>query len=137
MNRSFNTHRIKSGNKSAKKKLIYEIVRGTIPNNLNDTLFVKNLEKLNFHKEKLEISQIQKIDEIYSRGSGNYGVACVKTFRDILVFKRKNTIIGVSKICFDCSWEKTFFNEHWYSNLIDITYFEELENLLNSKSNSN
>ena len=88
-------------------------------------------------KEKLEAAQYQKIVDIYTRGSAHYDTSCVKTFRDILVFKNKNKIVGISKICFDCGWETTFFNEHHYYNLIDITYFEELENLLNSKPNSN
>ena len=137
INTSFNTFRFRYKKKySPKKKLIHEIVSGDVPKSIRDTLFVEDLEKLNFHKEKLEIYQIQKIAEIYSRGSRNYDVACVKNFRDILVFKKKNTIIGVSKICFDCSWETTLFNEYRYYNLIDITYFEELEKLLNSKLNS-
>lgn len=53
MNRSFNTHRIKNGNKSAKKKLIYEIVRGTIPNNLNDTAVCEKLRKTKFSQRKI------------------------------------------------------------------------------------
>ncbi|TDX87215.1 hypothetical protein [Epilithonimonas xixisoli] len=97
---------------------------------------MKDLEKLNFHKEKLEVAKYPKIVEIYTRGSAHYDTSCVKTFRDILVFKKNNKIVGVSKICFDCGWETTFFNEHTYYNLIDITYFEELEILLNSKANS-
>lgn len=137
-NKSFNTFRFKYKKKDApKKKLIDEIVFGGSPKSISDTLFVKDLEKLNFHKEKLDVTRYQKIAEIYSRGSSNYDVACVTTFRDILVFKKQNKIIGVSKICFDCSWEQTFFNDKSYYNLIDITYFEELENLLNSKPNSN
>ena len=134
-NNSFNAYHLKfKKNHSDKKKLIYDIVKGTTPKSISDTLFVKDLEKLNFHKEKLEVAQYQKIAEIYSRGSAHYDTSCVKNFQDILVFKKNNTIIGISKICFDCGWETTFFNEHHYYNLIDITYFEELENLLKSKT---
>ncbi|MBP6576210.1 MAG: hypothetical protein KA232_03235 [Chryseobacterium sp.] len=137
-NKSFNAYKLKyKKNHSTKKKLIYDIVKGSTPKSISDNLFVKDLEKLNFHKEKLEAAQYQKIVDIYTRGSAHYDTSCVKTFRDILVFKNKNKIVGISKICFDCGWETTFFNEHHYYNLIDITYFEELENLLNSKPNSN
>ncbi len=137
INKSVNTHRLRyKKNHSAKKKLIYEVVFGDAPNSISDTLFVKDLEKLNFHKEKLEITQYQKIAEIYTRGSKRYDVACVTTFRDILVFKKNSRIIGLSKICFDCGWETTIFNGNQYYNLINYTYFEELEKLLNSKVNS-
>ena len=137
-NKSFNADNLKfKKNHSSKKKLIYEIVKGGIPKSISDTLFVKNLESLNYHKEKLEVVQYQKIAEIYTRSSAHYDTSCVKTFRDILVFKNNNKIVGISKICFDCGWETTFFNQKRYYNLIDITYFEELENLLNSKPNSN
>ena len=138
INKSFNTFRFKYKKKhSPKEKLIDEILNGGTPRTVSDTLFVKDLEKLNFHKQKLDVAQYPKIVEIYKRGSRRYDTSCVKTFRDILVFKKNNKIVGMSKICFDCGWETTFFNEHRYSNLIDITYFEELENLLNSKANSN
>lgn len=134
MNKSFSGDNLRfKKHLSARKKIIYGIVKADVPRTVSDTLFVKDLEKLNFHKERLEIAQYPKIAEIYSRGSGNYETACVKTFRDILVFKKNNKIVGISKICFDCGWESTFFNEKRFNNLIDITYFEELENLLNSK----
>lgn len=138
INKSFNTYNLKyKKDYSPKKKLVYEIVKGNTPRTMSDTLFVKNLERLNYYKENLTIPQYQKIAEIYSRGSGNYDTSCGKTFRDILVFKKNNKIIGVSKICFDCGWETTVFNENRYYNLIDIAFFEELENILNSKINSN
>lgn len=138
INKSFNASNLKfKKNHSPKKKLIYEIVKGSAPKSITDTFFMNDLEKLSFHKEKLNIAQYPKIVEIYTRGSRRYDTSCVKTFRDILVFKKNNNIVGMSKICFDCGWETTFFNEQKYSNLIDITYFEELENLLNSKVNSN
>lgn len=138
INKSFDAFRFSHKKKySPKEKLIDKIVTGDAPKSISDTLFVKDLENLNYHKEKLGVAQYPKIVEIYTRGSAHYDTSCVKTFRDILIFKKNNKIIGVSKICFDCGWEETFFNQNRYYNLIDISFFEELQNILNSKVNLN
>ena len=117
--------------KSPKRNAIYDIVYGNMPRNVSDTLFVKDLEKYHYHQTHLETSRYQEISKIYAYGSKRYDVACKVTFRDILVFKNKNRIVGISKICFGCEWETTFFNENRYYNLVSIDKFDELENLLN------
>lgn len=71
--------------------------------------------------------------EIYECGSAKFDVACKQTYRDILIFKKNNKNVGISKICFSCGWETTFFNKHFYSNLISLYDINELENTLKRK----
>lgn len=132
LDKYFDEFYLKNYHKSPKRKIIYNIVYGDTPKTVSDTLFVKDLEKYHFHQAHLEISKYQKIAEIYANGSIKYDVTCKVTFRDILVFKKNNKIVGISKICFGCDWETTFFNENRYYNLVSIDKFKELENLLNS-----
>ena len=129
--KSFDEFYLINHHKSSKRKAIYDIVYGNTPKTVLDTLFVKDLEKYHYHKKHLENSKYQKIAEIYANGSRQYDVTCKVTFRDILVFKKNNKIVGISKICFGCGWETTFFNQKRYYNLVSIDKFDELENILN------
>ena len=133
INQPYKKYNLKRNSKSSKRKLKYEIIYGSIPRTVEDTLFVKDLEKYNYHKIDLNNSNFKKIAKLYESGSRKYDVTCKLIFRDILVFKKSNKIVGISKICFGCGWETTYFNEHFYNNLIPIDKFVEFENLLNSK----
>lgn len=133
LDKSFDEFYLINHHKSKKRKLLYDIVYGEAPRTVSDTLFVKDLEKNHYHKVKLNPSNYQKIAKIYTYGSRRYDVTCKLIFRDILVFKKDNKIVGISKICFGCGWETTYFNELFYNNLIPIDKFVEFENLLNSK----
>ena len=131
IDKSFDEFYLSNHHKSKKRKAIYDIVYGNTPRTVSDTLFVKDLEKYHYDKVVLDASKYQKIAKIYAYGSIKYDVACKVIFRDILVFKKNNKIVGISKICFGCGWETTFFNQKSYYNLISMNKFDELENLLN------
>jgi hypothetical protein len=72
---------------------------------INDTMFIDSLilntfsiceVNPSFFKSIKEISKDKNHDEIMTTD-------CIPIYRDILVFKRHKTIIGVAKICLECS----------------------------------
>lgn len=117
----------------SEKDEMKEVIFGNIPFKNTDTLFVNKLDDKYFQKVKMDSFDYYKIAEIYECGSAKFDVACKQTYRDILIFKKNNKNVGISNICFSCGWETTFFNEHFYSNLISLYDFNELENTLKRK----
>ena len=95
--------------KTSNEKALLEIVNLEYPTSLNDQNLLKNLEILYPKKKKIEQSKLNTLASIYSeKFHGDYSLAaCEPIYRDILIFKKENNIIGVSKICFECGLHYT------------------------------
>lgn len=55
---------------------------------------------------------------------------CIPIYRDILIFKKNNSVVGISKVCFDCNMNYTLGSKtdvEIYNNSND---YEKLEKLL-------
>lgn len=91
-------------NKSPIEQLKVDILIKEKPENLNNLTFIQSLNTIGFTKSLINPSQFKDINLIFSEKSGyeSYVSGCIPVYRDILVFKKDNKIIGVSKICFDC-----------------------------------
>jgi|GEM_PF-1738709 len=91
--------------KSRKEQGLLQIVTGNVPVNPMDTLFVKNMDILEFEKKEIDTSHNAELTKIFSlknvedKAEDN---ACKPVFKDILVFRQKGTIVGVAKLSFDC-----------------------------------
>ena len=80
------------------------VLLGDLPKNETDTLFIESLAQMGYKKQKLDASKFQAIDKIFAEKkiSETVGTACIYVYRDILIFKKKNKIIGTAKICLGC-----------------------------------
>jgi len=74
------------------------------PEVVSDTSFISQLEKIGFKKNIVTKTKFARINNIFSVKQPKESIAysCIAVFRDILVFKKNNKVIGIAKICFSC-----------------------------------
>lgn len=82
----------------------YGIVVDYIPNDLGDLYFLNVLEQIGYSKRIVPRAKYSRIDSVFTeKRPGRYEeMGCTYVFRDILLFKKKDKIIGIAKICFGC-----------------------------------
>lgn len=94
----------KKKNKTNKEKKQLELLIEYIPEKLSDTLVLKDIDKLDFVKKGIPTNKFKQINEIFCQRNHDetIALACIAVYRDILIFKKNNKIVGTAKICFDC-----------------------------------
>lgn len=94
-----------------------------------DPEVVKNIERLYPIQKKLNSTEAEKINAIYYDGYNFTRSRCVPVYRDILLFKKNDSVVGISKICFDCDMQ---YNIDIYGNEkeFDNTNFTVLQQIL-------
>lgn len=97
-----------------------------------DTLFVAELQNLDYTKVPVNSWDVKEYQSIFSQKFGNYfrENACEPYYRDVYVFRKKNKIVGISKICFDCqiinfSSEKDYWQQ--FGNSDKLKKLEQLK----------
>lgn len=80
------------------------VISGYIPKDNQDLNFIDKLEEIGYTKKTVDKSEFEAIDNIFSEKKVKEGIttACIPIFRDILLFKMQNKVIGTAKICFEC-----------------------------------
>jgi hypothetical protein len=74
------------------------------PNSLEDTSFISNLTSIEYEKYQVEKKDLYKLRDIFRTKGGDMDVAaCIAVYRDILIFKKQNEIIGIANMCFTCN----------------------------------
>lgn len=93
-----------SQNKSKADQYKYTILTKNIPKDITDLDFLNSLTKIGYSKKEIQKSKFDQINKIFveKNTTDGYNMACVPIFRDILIFKKRNKVIGVAKICFTC-----------------------------------
>ena len=111
------------------KVAMYELVYGTYPSEISDTLFVSKLEKKGFFKKKIDSTKNNQLRTILTSDFGiTIGIKkCETVYRDIIILKTNNKITGIAKICFGCG-EHHFIGENF--NEYNFDKYKELEKLL-------
>lgn len=81
-----------------------EVLEQNIPKEISDSSFIDNLKGLGYQKALIAANKFKEIREIFreKRTAQLYAFSCIPIYRDILIFKKNNEIIGLTKICFDC-----------------------------------
>ena len=82
----------------------YDVLIDETPTTLQDLDFLNYLTTIGFSKKEIPSAEFDRINTIFveKNVTDGYIMGCIPFFRDILVFKKKNTIIGIAKICFTC-----------------------------------
>ena len=90
--------------KSPLDSLKADVILGNTPKDIFDLSFVDKLEKIGYKKSIVDKSKFAEIDKLFveKKAIDPIAAACIYVFRDILIFKRNNNIIGTAKICFRC-----------------------------------
>jgi hypothetical protein len=111
------------------------IILEKIPNSIMDTTFIAQLEQIGFKKTKISPSRFEELNDIFSFkiNFSSESSACLYIYRDIIVFKKKSKIVGISKICFDCNASEVFGANYNTNSFGQNGDYEKLNLLLNSK----
>ncbi len=91
-------------NLTQNQQLKIDIIVNDKPEKITDTAFIPKLTKIGFTKNIVSENKHAELNEIFREKSHDevYALACVHVYRDILIFKKSDSIIGIAKICFDC-----------------------------------
>lgn len=81
-----------------------KIVGYNTPVNMSDLSFIDKLEEMGFQKIAIDTSKFAVIKNIFTEKEFTSGesTSCEPYYRDILIFKKQNKVIGTAKLCFDC-----------------------------------
>lgn len=92
-----------SQDKSEKRLLILDIIENRYPEEI-DNSFGEILIKNKYKKSNISQDKLEPINDIFSENICLVGTAsaCIPVYRDILIFKKNNKVVGIAKICFDC-----------------------------------
>jgi len=128
---------IQKEDKTRKEQGLLQIIKGKVPVSTIDTLFIKNMDILAFEKQTLPASVHAKIGHLFSLRTVEKPVypACEQVYRNILVFRNKDKVIGVAKICFDCGLSSIVGARYDASQFGQSGEYKELQEIL-SKVNS-
>lgn len=92
-------------NKTEKEKKQLQLLIQYAPDKLSDTFLLKEVEKIDFLKTVISPQKFETLDQIFCERKHKevLALSCIAIYRDILVFKKDNKIIGTAKICFNCN----------------------------------
>lgn len=123
-----------SSNKSRSKLDSFKmgVIRGYIPNDIKDLSFIDQLEKMGYQKTSIAPSKFKSMDSIFVEKtvSDNVAYACIHVYRDILIFKKSNKVVGTAKICFHCMGQQIKGPKTNSRNFVQNEDFDRLETLL-------
>jgi hypothetical protein len=81
-----------------------KILENDLPKKLDDSLFYSELNSSKFIHSKVSKSDVNSFKELFNDATftETYTTACSPDYRNILILKKSNKIIGVLKICYGC-----------------------------------
>lgn len=117
-----------------KDSSIIKIFNDDYPYELNDKRFYEILNQQRFSKKIILSKDVSSLREIFRPVFHIVlGIKkCIPSYRDILIFKKNNSIVGVSKICFDCNQYRIVGNDTYLfaENFGSDEDFEALNKIL-------
>ena len=117
---------------TGKDTLLNILLLGPRPKSLSDTTLLKDLLSLGFVKKEVPAEKFASLNRIFCERKRLESVAttCIPVYRDILVFKRDNQIVGTAKICFGCRYHVIAGTDRNTSDFGQPGDYEELKKLL-------
>lgn len=125
-----------SENKTEEEGRFHKLYTGHYPQGLNEKYFFQDLAKYYVQKKDINKKYFSEIDSIYSeKYYGEYVIAgCIPFYNDILIFKKNNNVVGISKICFQCNLQETLGTKLNTEQLGQNGDYEKLQNILKKNS---
>ena len=80
------------------------VILDNIPKDITDVYFIDKLEPIGFRKSLVNKSKFSSIDNLFREKTVKEPtwLSCIHLYRDILIFKKQNKVVGTAKICFSC-----------------------------------
>jgi hypothetical protein len=99
---------LKNSRKSEKDSIKSGLLLFNIPKSLFDTLFISKLEEINYKKKSIDPSKFAEINQIFTEKSAKdqLTTSCDPMYRNILIFRKKHSLVGIAKICFACMYHQ-------------------------------
>jgi len=83
---------------------ISDILSGEAIQNISDTLIIEQFTEFGFVRSEVDKSNHIKLNRALTSNENTIdNTKCLPIYRDFLILKKKNEIIGIFKICFECS----------------------------------
>jgi hypothetical protein len=116
-------------------KLKFGVTLDDIPNSIKDIDFIDKLESIGYKKREINETKFNEINQIFTEKKHAEAMyaACVYIYRDILIFKKKNKIIGMAKICFGCGANRIFGTKSNTEEFGQSGDYDKLEKILQQK----
>jgi hypothetical protein len=124
----------KEKNQTVDEKKLIDLLNNYLPEkSLNDKILINDIERLYPERRKIDNSKIKTLSNIYSeKFYGDFSLAaCEPYYRDILIFKKQNKIVGISKVCFDCYLHSTIGTKRNTEQLGQNGDYAKLQRILN------
>lgn len=117
---------------SKKDALFLSILRNNYPETIEED-FPEKLIKYGFKKNDIDKKLYLEINAIFSEKpcNDNLGSFCIPIFRDIFIFRKKDRIIGIAKICYSCHLATIIGTERNIRNFGSCGDFRKLQELTN------
>ncbi|MCZ8170011.1 MAG: hypothetical protein O9297_07840 [Flavobacterium sp.] len=119
-----------------KYKLYRKIFESEYPKKLSEKSIEKELVEFGYIANVLSQTQKKDINFLFSKYVNDEYIfqGCIPVYRDILIFKKNEEVIGIAKICFDCKMLYIVGSNKKYSNLVDFSEFKKLNDLLKKEN---
>lgn len=111
---------------------LYDYLVGEKINELKDTNQLSELVRLGYQKSILPSSKNAELTRLFSEKGKTIPIVldCEPMYRDFLVFKRKNKVVGIAKICFQCDQSRFIGTSRNTNGFGRNGEFEKLKNLI-------
>lgn len=118
--------------KTRKEQALLQILNGNVPVNTRDTLFINNMDILNFEQHEIDPKLNPQFDALFSVRENVKAEqsSCIAVYRDVLVFRQKDKVVGVAKIDFDCGKDMIVGSRYNTSSFGERGDYGKLEALL-------
>lgn len=118
-----------------KDALLLEIIRGNYPEK-TDPDISKTLTDHGFSIKAVDKALYSGLNDIFSEKECSDHIGggfCIPTFRDILVFRKEDKVVGVVKLCYQCRFAILRGTQKNVRNFGSCGDFLRLEKLLENK----
>lgn len=119
-------------NKTDNESKLLSMLEDDTFSSISDSTFISYLEEIGYLKNKISDADFISFNKIFCNRTHDKALyaACTPIYRDILIFKNQNKIIGMAKICFDCGQFNIVGTKENVSDFGQSGDFEKLNQLL-------
>jgi hypothetical protein len=105
------------------------------PDSISEPNFESNLIKYKFTKTELKGAKKKEVENIFSEkdSAQTEFSSCLPYYRDIFIFKKNDSIVGIAKVCFGCGVSRFLGSKLDTDGFGLPTELEKLEKILRGK----
>lgn len=91
-------------NKNEDERSLLDVLVSSYPDSISEPNFETKLIKYKFIKTRLNDKERKEVDNVFTQKDSLQTVysMCLPYYRDIFIFKKEKSIVGIAKVCFGC-----------------------------------